>query len=284
MTPYVWVFPRDGGTGRRKGPENLFTETDMYTIPLPGGGRDLRVEHGLSHLERGLEQLRTEYIERRRQIPEARFVKFIAFIAAMHGRTRSFRDHHREQWRRVLDTGEELEESMKKRTPEERRRIGRTALKSDGPGITMDQVRRVVEMPIQTLMPAVLSAEVPIMSQMVMTIYCTDSKPGFITSDSPVVWFDPESVNRPPLWAGPALMYETIEITMPLSPRHLIAIHHDQPMSRGIKPVKYVDAWDETVKRMNMRTVFHADDSVVCAQDAYDDQWRIRASPVGDDV
>lgn len=89
MTPYVWKFPREGGSGRRKAPANVFSETDAYTIPIPGGGRDLRVEHGLSQLENGLEQLRVQFIERRRQIPEARFVRFIALsqpcmVALLH--------------------------------------------------------------------------------------------------------------------------------------------------------------------------------------------------------
>lgn len=174
----------------------------------------------------------------------------------------------------MLSVGNNMMESLRSKTAEERARIGRTSLRGDGPGMSMEAVQRVVDMPVQMLMPAVLSAEVPILSQMVMTIYCTDNSPGFITSDNPVVWFDAEGPNRPPMLQGPALLYETIEITMPLSPRHLVAIHHDQPMSRGIKPVVYIDAWDETVKRMNMRTAFYADESVICSKDAYDPRWK----------
>jgi hypothetical protein len=87
------------------------------------------------------------------------------------------------------------------------------------------------------------------------------------------VWFDPEAEKRPPMYRSPALMYESLEITMALSPRHLIAIHHDRPFSRGIKPVTYVDAWDETVKRMNMRTAWHADETVVVSKDIFDPSW-----------
>lgn len=39
--PYVWRFNKDGSDARRKAPAKIFRETDMYTIPLPGGGRDL---------------------------------------------------------------------------------------------------------------------------------------------------------------------------------------------------------------------------------------------------
>jgi hypothetical protein len=40
--PYVWVFPKEETAGRKKAPKNVFWEGDMYTIPIPGGGRDLR--------------------------------------------------------------------------------------------------------------------------------------------------------------------------------------------------------------------------------------------------
>ena len=50
-TPYVWVFDADGSNSRRKAPENIFHESDMYTIECEDGNRDLVLEHGLSQLE-----------------------------------------------------------------------------------------------------------------------------------------------------------------------------------------------------------------------------------------
>ncbi len=32
QTPYVWIFEKDQRTGRRKSPEKILRETDMYTI------------------------------------------------------------------------------------------------------------------------------------------------------------------------------------------------------------------------------------------------------------
>ena len=48
--PYVWRFEKDGSNPRHKPPKKIY-ESDLYTIPLPDGGRDLRLEHGLSQLE-----------------------------------------------------------------------------------------------------------------------------------------------------------------------------------------------------------------------------------------
>src|SRR5262245_37854393 len=49
--PYVWLFLKDGSEVRRKAPDNLFHETDLYTIRRDDGTRDLVLEHGLSQLE-----------------------------------------------------------------------------------------------------------------------------------------------------------------------------------------------------------------------------------------
>jgi hypothetical protein len=38
--PYVWRFKKDGSDPRRKAPENLFHETDLYTIHREDGERD----------------------------------------------------------------------------------------------------------------------------------------------------------------------------------------------------------------------------------------------------
>lgn len=275
MTPYVWTFPRAGGAAKAKSPNNLFTETDMYTIPRLDGGRDLRIEHGLNQLETGLIVLREQFVERQRQIPEPRFLKFIAFIAAMHSRTPGFRNHQKEQWGKILEKLTDAERSVEKMTPEQRRRVAGMSLPSSGPKMYKEDIERLTHYPVQSLLSSVLRAEVPILSQMVMTIYWTNETPGFITSDEPVVWFDPESINRPPLHRGPALMYKTLEITMPLSPRHLVAIHHDQPMSRGIKSVKYEKAWPETVLAMNRRTVWYAANTVVSCSDTFDERWKM---------
>ena len=49
--PYVWVFSKDGKNSKKRAPENIFHEKDMYTIKCPVLGRDLSLEHGLSQLE-----------------------------------------------------------------------------------------------------------------------------------------------------------------------------------------------------------------------------------------
>lgn len=64
QTPYVWMFGKEDREGRRKAPENIFHETDMYTIHDESGGRDLKIEHGLSQLENTFTVIRNKKFNR----------------------------------------------------------------------------------------------------------------------------------------------------------------------------------------------------------------------------
>jgi Protein of unknown function (DUF4238) len=74
---YVHVFSKDGSTSRKKAPENLFTETELYTIRLPDGGRDLRLEHGLCGFEASFSEMRRDYLSKRKHVPLPRYVKLV---------------------------------------------------------------------------------------------------------------------------------------------------------------------------------------------------------------
>lgn len=118
--PYVWVFPKDGGAGRRRAPSNVFTETDIYTVHSKIGERNLYFEHGLSQLETSFSRIRKDHLDLSEQPPSVARLKLAAFVAAMHARTPRFRDHHRQQWQKILDVGNEIMSSMEKKTAKER--------------------------------------------------------------------------------------------------------------------------------------------------------------------
>jgi hypothetical protein len=285
--PYLWLFPKEGGKGRRKAPVNVFTETDMYTVQTPEGERNLYFEHGLAQLETGLKRIREDFLELGKQLPAVPRLKLTAFLSALHTRTPRFRDHHRDSWQKVLNLGEEMEEAMRRKTPEERQRISSMTVISsaEGAGMSMEDVRRIVTYPIQHIAPAAIEAELPFLLQMKMLVLCAPVGSRFITSDAPVVWFDPESRNRPLMWQGPGLMYETLEISMPISPRQLILITHDRPMSRGVKPMVYVDVNVTTVLELNRRTRAYAHHEVVVNQNQFDPKWALLKPPIdGGDI
>lgn len=257
MQPFVWTFDPSGGVGRKRAPQNLFTETDIYTIFRPDGSRDLRIEFELAKLEQGLKTLITDFLAGHRQLPRLRQSQLIAFIAAMHGRTPEAREIQRTLWRQTLDAAEAKTVAL-----------GSTA----NSGAELRNLRKAVASPMQFLLPGAMIDGLPTLSEMTMTVMCS-VEPGFITSDSPVTWFDPKVPRHSFLTHKSSLADPGIEVVMPLSPRHTIILHH--PMTRFEKPVRYVRASATTVAALNRRTAHYAHKALVSWRDGFDPAWRI---------
>lgn len=125
---------------------------------------------------------------------------------------------------------------------------------------------------MQFLLPGAIADGLPMLSQMTMTILCTD-EPSFITSDSPVTWFDPTVARDKFLTHKSSLSDPGIEVTMPLSPRHSIILHH--PMTPFVKRVSYRRARASTVAVLNRRTTYYADKALVSWRDGFDPTWQM---------
>lgn len=271
MQPYVWTFNPTGGLGRKRAPGNLFTETDIYTIWKPDGSRDLRLEYGLSKVEKGLKRLVIDYVAKRRQLPQAQQQNLVAFVAAMHGRTPQAREIQRALWKKELDLGERQAQEQSGAVSDGKRAEHASSLPPDSL-VELGLLRKAFDSPMQFLLPGAIGDGLPMLSQMSMTMMCTD-EPAFITSDSPVTWFDPTVPRDKFLTHKSSLSDEGIEVAMPLSPQHLILMHH--PMTPEFKPVRYVSADPPTVAALNRRTAVYADKAIVSWRDGFDQRWRI---------
>lgn len=184
QTPFVHIFSKDGTEHRRRAPANIFTEMDLYTIKRPDGGRDLRLEQGLSELETAFSAIRKDFLARRRQLPPPRRLKLMAFVAAMYARTPAIRDHHAKFWTEVLATGDQIERRVATATAEERKRASVSIPpQGDRPSMTMEDVRRVVSSPMEHTLGPYLFAQLPFLLRMRCVVLCTGSDPGFITSE-----------------------------------------------------------------------------------------------------
>ncbi len=272
MQPYVWVFDPNGGEGRKRAPRNLFTEKDIYTIQMPDGSRDLRIEHALSKLEKGLKSLVTDFVTRHRQLPQPRLSKLVAFIAAMHGRTPQAREIQRRLWQDMLETEKLKESDLATLSASHSERAAGGSNLPQNSQVRLEKLRRAAESPMQFLLPGAIKDGLPMLSQMTMTIMHTD-EPSFITSDSPVTWFDPTVPRDKFLTHQSSLSDKGIEVAMPLSPRHSIILHH--PITPFMKPVKYFRASTSTVSALNRRIAHYADKAIVSWQDGFDPTWLI---------
>src|SRR5438552_6774777 len=97
-TPFVWRFSKDGSIVSKKAPKNIFYETDMYTIQLANGSRNLSIEHGLAGLENTFAELRKTKLANHTALTLEDKLVLCAFIAAMYARTRAQRHHWQKQW------------------------------------------------------------------------------------------------------------------------------------------------------------------------------------------
>lgn len=264
--PYVWVFPKDGGAGRRKAPHNIFTETDLYTVRTPDGSRDLRLEHGLSGLEAAFADIRKKTIEPRGELSEADRFMLTAFMAAMQARTLKQRDHWQGQFKGVVEQGERMMESIRRMSPAERKRLPPSLGSGSSPRFSLAEVRSLAANPIPSLLYTAISGMGPLLYQMHLSIFCTTSDPGFITSDAPCVVFDPEARRRPFPFNATGLAFPTVEVTLPISPTRLALISHKQ-----LRP--YIDAPDAIVHELNRLNRGYANEKFVVSRDHTQPGW-----------
>lgn len=259
QTPYVWRFSFDGTDVKRKAPENIFHETDMYTIKGENGERNLILEHGLQQLETQFARIRRKTLRKKRKLTIEEHILICAFIAATHSRTKATRDHWKKNWERPLKRMEDMMKWAKTATPEEKKRaasISSLSSRENNDSLDYEQVKELHENPLQKMLPGMITSLTPMLSKLNMGILCTNNIPGFITSDYPCVWYDPEAYKRPPLYRAPALMYSALEITLPVSPKQTILLsRHDY--------TGYIDVHERIVEEFNRRTRFHADEYFV---------------------
>jgi hypothetical protein len=269
LEPFIWQFDRDGSNARAKSPVKLFTETDIYTLPLPDGGRDLKFEHGFQQVENMFAKVRKLRVEKRKPIcfDDATILHF--FAATAHARTAAYRDHHRRQFAILREKVEALSEGFASATEEQKMNIRRTPSISVGSGesISIDSIKMMEDFPIQQMLGPTLKAVLPVYERMSMAILCTDDDIGFITSDNPVTWFDPNGYKRHPLQRSPGLMLKDIEVTLPLTPNHCLLLTHNANHSG------YIDIPKDILDRLNRRHVQHCHEIFISKKNAVNEIW-----------
>lgn len=273
--PYVWRWEKDGNARKRKAPDKLFAEKDLYTLRRPDGTRDLRIEHGLAGLESDFATIRRSKLERGQPLTPSERTAIIAFIGAMHARSRALLRHFSAQFGHILALGEQMKEAYARATPEQRNAMEMT-LSTSGKGDSLEEVRETVQQP-QKLLFESIRTEFTIMSNMSLAVLEASEGSRFITSDAPVVWIDPTAYMRPPAYRSFGLGSKAIEITMPVSPRLSLFVswNHDLNEHRYVSPPK-------AVEEANRITRFHCHEYFVTNSDIKNDYWFQNIEPPPD--
>ena len=267
-TPYVWRFAKDGESRRRKAPKNIFHEKDLYTIHLSDGSRELALEHGLAELEGEFVRIRDDVLSASKTMGRRDHLLLCAYVGAMMARGVPHLNHWTKQFREALERIEEFRESMLALTPEERARVAKfNAPSRSNPSCSYEDFKKIVEGPVAPWVASMIEIQLPWLARMQPLVLTTDDNTGFITSDRPCMWFDPEAHRRPWPLRSPGLATPTIEITLPISPAQVLVLTYNEDVTGYCPvPLRVVDA-------LNRRMRLWADQYVIVNRDATKDVW-----------
>jgi hypothetical protein len=237
--PYIWLVSNDGSEKKKRAPAKSLVGSDVYTIKLPGEGRELIVEETLEKIEASFIQLIDHRISKQYALDPQDRANLCIFAAAMFARVDPQSRTYTEFIQKIHDNVKHLEEAH-----------DLPPGKSIETGAMLENARpHYVAMAIQDL------AE--LYARMSMAILIAVDGDHFITSDSPTVWFNPQAYKWPPFYRSPGLDQADIEVTLPLTPQHLMFLSH-RPNITGYRPTT-----EKVVEEFNRRTR------------AYCDQWFI---------
>lgn len=265
--PYVWKFSKDGKRSVNKAPKSIFKVSDLYTLQFADGSRNLTIEHGLGGLEQAFTGLRRDKLNVEAPLDESDRLLLCSFIAAMRSRPQAVLAHFSSTWKEVRELMDDMKEAMRTASPEERRtmRMGLSS-PSGEKGISYEEVAELEEEPQRMLVP-MIQMQLPDLMGLNTCILSTTDDIGFITSDNPCVWYDREAHLRPFPLNSAGLGWPKIEITLPLSPRHLALLsRRELPQYLPVKDLSWVDDF-------NSRTRFFSHEEFIARSNRCRPAW-----------
>lgn len=247
-TPYVWLVSKDGQSVDNKAPQNIFNETDFFTVFDEYGNRNLEVEHYLHKIEDDFLAARKS-IQAKRPITDIEFQSIVVFIASTFARTKLQKREQKGIWNDLLIIYQSM--GIDRNMPE-----------------LYKQIENLKVQPLPYHISNFLNITVPVLLKMKFTIMVTSRATGFITSDNPVLWLDPSIwlANKPLSFFGLESPY--LEIILPLSPNFLAQLTWNDP-----EQYLFVDSQPEIVNEINKLMVYFSDEYVILNHDKPNQYW-----------
>ena len=245
--PFIWRIRKDRSAKQKRSPEKSFRATDKYTIRLPNGQRNLVFENTLAETETLFVRVICKIRKRQKLSPTDR-AHLCLFAAAMHNRTTATGEHWKRQMQRLHEVVVDLEQAH------------------NSPPRKSLETAHMVETAHHDVIANGLRFETPLLFQMQMTVLMTDDELGFVTSDRPCLWFNPQAYKWPPFYRSPGLAQRDIEVTLPLSPEHALLVCH-----RSVPQYSLVT--QQVVDELNRRTVLNCTEEFVSWKGEMRDYW-----------
>lgn len=248
QTSAIYLISKANKTVRRKSPAKSFTQTDRYTVRLKDGTRDLAVEHVLGALESDFQGV-LHSIRHEEKLTMLQRAKLCTFTAAMMGRSTQQGDWLLKQQLEHLEKIRKMEKAHGAKP------------------ITSKEMEDALENHHAQLVVNSIEVIAPRLFRMMLTIFTTNDPIGFINSDAPAVMYNPKSHTFPPMYRSPGLLQRDVEVTLPLSPRHLALFSHN-PAPRFYIPMTPAD-----VDEANRTTYFFCEKEFVSRTGKVRDVW-----------
>jgi hypothetical protein len=260
--PFVWLFDATTRKGKRRAPKNIFKEPHMYTMPEGSTGDPLSLEKSLQKLCDEFLRVRNEKVLYRRLLDGQDRAWLGMFAAAKFSRTPKNRAHTRSTWGHMADVVEDLARAHGKDSSGEIP-VFMKGFKGTEMRTSLRRLREIEAHPLQRmLVPAVFGMS-DHLARMPLLVLHNAGSPGFVTSDAPVVLFNPTA-------RMPGLGHPDTEVTLPLSPHHMAIWTRQFAADRN---GYYIDVDSDMVDILNRRTLYFCDKEFVAQADSVRDEW-----------
>jgi hypothetical protein len=247
-TPYIWLISKDGQSIENKAPKNIFNETDFYTVFDENGYRNLELEHLLHKIEDDFLAARRS-IRAMSPITDFEFRSIVLFITSTYARTKLQKQEQKEIWSDL------------------KRIYQRMGIDQTMPGL-YKQIENLQAQPLPYHITNFLNITVPVLMKMNLTVMVATGKTGFITSDNPVLWFDPSMWFTSKSISFFGFESPNLEINLPLSPNFLAQLTWNKP-----EKYLFVHSQPEFIDEINKLMVYFSDEYVVSDNNAPNSYW-----------
>ena len=197
---FVWIIDKNGRKKRRDKVKNVLFSNDIYTISIPGEGKDYTIEKTLQDIEGAYATIFREKIIKKLPLSGEEHAMLCIFVAAMLKRTLRQKDLVEKFNKNIAEMFSKME-------------INHGLLPSKSV-----EAEKQIENAHKTELINSIPEISKILSNMSLAFVCTPLKRRkFITSDDPCTLFNPDLQ-----WLAssqsPGLGQKSVQLTLPLSP------------------------------------------------------------------
>jgi len=258
---YIWILDIKDNIFQTK-PKNILSEHYFYTITLKNGEKSFIIEDTLANIEGAYISIFREKIEKNISLTDEERARVAIFVAALFLRTKPKRESIRKMFKQLNGFISDWRKRFKSMSDEQKSFFTATPSSNKREFINTEDVDEYLENLNEHHSVSIIE-QLPEIAQIIFDMKWSvwiDKNKNFITSDNPVVLLRPTSIKKygpNAIGSRPGLLYEDVELTLPLS--------KDRLLLAGwiLKKDSYIEVTDNLVETINHRTITGSSERVV---------------------